>query len=123
MSESTESGGSGGDTRRRIHDTRLVERALRERWPIPGALRRPLVERLGSIVQDPKATPREAVAAARAILAASRLNLERLSVVAKLQETQELVGWVEELEKRLDEQAQDTPGAPRESGWTWNGRA
>jgi hypothetical protein len=73
-------GGLGGTTGRGIRDTRLVERALRERWPVSKALRRPLIERLAAIAQDPKASPREATSAAKAILSASRLNLE---VVAK----------------------------------------
>jgi hypothetical protein len=106
-----------------MKDARLVERALRERWPIPKAIRKPLVDRLNKIIQDTQSSPREVVSAARAILAASRINLESSAVAAKLRETEELVAWVEELEKRLDEQAQDTRGTPRESGWTWNGRA
>ncbi len=48
-------GGLGGTTGRGIRDTRLVERALRERWPIPKALRGPLIDRLAGIVQDPEA--------------------------------------------------------------------
>ena len=118
-------GGSlgGGTPRQRMKDARLVERALRERWPIPKAIRKPLVDRLNKIIQDTQSSPREVVSAARAILAASRINLESSAVAAKLRETEELVAWVEELEKRLDEQAQDTRGTPRESGWTWNGRA
>ena len=43
-------GGLGGNTGRGIRDARLVERALRERWPISKALRGPLIDRLAGIV-------------------------------------------------------------------------
>ena len=118
-------GGSlgGGTPRQRMKDARLVERALRERWPVPQALRRPLIERLGKIAQDPGASPREAVAAARAILAASRINLERLGVVARVGEIEEIAALLGELEKKVDELEQDqiTPGQPRNPAR--NGRA
>jgi hypothetical protein len=116
-------GGLGGRSGRGIRDTRLVERALRERWPITKALRRPVVERLGKIVQDPKASPREAVAAARALLGASRINLERLGVVARVGEIEEIAALLGELEKKVDELEQDqiTPGQPRNPAR--NGRA
>jgi hypothetical protein len=60
-----------------------VERALRERWPIPKALRGPLIDRLAGIVQDPEASPREATSAARAILSASKINLEVVTAIIK----------------------------------------
>ena len=44
-------GGLGGNTGRGIRDARLVKRALRERWPIPKALRGPLIDRLAGIVR------------------------------------------------------------------------
>jgi hypothetical protein len=73
MQTSDVEGGLGGATGpRAIRDTRLVERALRERWPIPRPLRGPLIDRLARIVQDPGASPREAISAAKAIQAASR---------------------------------------------------
>jgi hypothetical protein len=79
-------GGSGGETRRRVHDIRLVERALRERWPIPKALRKPLIERLNEIVQDTGSTPREVTSAAKAILSASKLNLEIITAAIRADE-------------------------------------
>jgi hypothetical protein len=97
-------GGSGGnpDRRRRIHETRLVERALRERWPIPKAIRKPLIERLNEVVQDTCSTPREVVSAAKAILYASKLNLETLTATMKAQEHEELLDRVAELERRSE---------------------
>jgi hypothetical protein len=116
-------GGLGGRPGRGIRDTRLVERALRERWPIPKALRRPLIERLGKIVQDPKASTREVVAAARAILAASRLNLERLGVAAKLWESEEIGALLTALELRVDELEQDQASSGVPLNPDRNGRA
>jgi hypothetical protein len=69
-----------------IRETRLVERALRERWPIPEALRGPLIDRLSKIVTDPAASPREATAAARAILSASKINLDLIGAAIKARE-------------------------------------
>jgi hypothetical protein len=88
---------------RGIRDTRLVERALRERWPIPKALRGPLIDRLAGIVQDPETSPREATSAAKAILTASKINLETITATIKAQEHEELVERVEELERRVAE--------------------
>jgi hypothetical protein len=51
-------GGLGGTTGRGIRDVRLVERAIREWWPIPRALRGPLIGRLAGIVQAPMPTRR-----------------------------------------------------------------
>ena len=61
-------GGSGGENAQiTTRDVRLVERALRERWQIPKALRGPLIDRLAGIVQDLKASPREVTSAAIAL--------------------------------------------------------
>ena len=97
-------GGSGGTNAPGIRTTRLVERALRERWPIPKALRKPLIERLVEIVQDTGSTPREVTSAAKAILYASKLNLETITATIKAQEHEELVERLEELEQRVGSQ-------------------
>jgi hypothetical protein len=94
-------GGLGGTTGRGARDTRLVERALRERWPIPKALRKPLIERLNEVVQDTASSPREVTSAAKAILSASKLNLEAIIATMKAQEHEELLQRVEEVENRL----------------------
>jgi hypothetical protein len=96
-------GGSGGANRRRIHETRLIERALAEQWPIPKKLRKPLIERLNEIVQDTGSSPREVTSAAKAILSASKLNLERVTAAMRVREHEELVEKVEELERRLEQ--------------------
>jgi hypothetical protein len=96
-------GGLGGNLRpgRGTRDTRLVERALRERWPIPKAIRKPLIERLNEIVQDTESSPREVTSAAKAILSASKINLDGIASAIKAQEHEELVQRVEELEQRV----------------------
>ena len=96
-------GGLGGGPAPAIRDTRLVERALQEGWPIPKGVRGPLIKRLSGIVRDPAASPREVTAAARAILAASKINLESVSATIRAEEHAELGERVAELERRLSE--------------------
>lgn len=59
-----------------IRQTRLWERALKERWPIPEAMRSGIVKALGKILIDPETSPREKTAAARALMAADAQNIE-----------------------------------------------
>ncbi|MGL4512085.1 MAG: hypothetical protein ACRCT8_03270 [Lacipirellulaceae bacterium] len=62
------SGGLGGQLREAgSRDTRLIERALRERWPIPDELKAAVVERQLRIATDPKSSSREATSAARCL--------------------------------------------------------
>ncbi len=103
MSATIDPGGLGGESGRGIRDVRLVERALKERWPIPKALRGPLIERLARIVRDSEASPREAISAARAILQASKINLELIGATIRADEHENLTARVAELEERLAE--------------------
>lgn len=102
-------GGLGGTSGRGVRDARLVERAVRERWPIPNALRGPLINRLAGIVQDPESSPREATAAARAILTASKINLDGIDATIKAQSHEELTAKLAELEARDEEQRSTFP--------------
>lgn len=65
-------GGLGGDFG--IRDTRLLERAVRERWPIKAEAREALVERMVKIVTDLTTSPREATAAVKALVGMERQN-------------------------------------------------
>jgi hypothetical protein len=104
MSQPTEAGGSGGSSARRdVKTTRLSERALAEQWPIPKKLRKPLIDRLIEIVQDTGSSPREVTSAAKAILSATKLNLESITATIKAQEHEELVERLEELERRAEQ--------------------
>lgn len=58
-------------------DTRLVERAIREQWPIPDKYRAPLIRRQIRIALHRKASPREATLAFKAVLAANAQNMEQ----------------------------------------------
>lgn len=95
-------GGRGAETdkRRRIHDTRMMERALRERWDIPAELRGDVVKRLALIVRCGDASHREATAASQALLQASRVNLEAVSAGIRAQEHDEVMDRLAELERR-----------------------
>lgn len=55
-------------------DTRLIERAIRERWPIPEKYRAPLIDRQIRISIDPASSPRESTSAFKAVLAAEAQN-------------------------------------------------
>ena len=59
-----------------IRETRLWERALKERWPIPEAMRGVIIKSLGKILVDAESSPREKTAAARALMAADQQNIE-----------------------------------------------
>ena len=110
MSESQ--GGSGGKYARNTRETRLVARVLRERWHIPKAMRETLIGRLGRILEADESGPREIISAARAILSASKINLDNISVSIKAIEELELEARVTELE-RMDKEKQS--GWPAES--------
>jgi hypothetical protein len=105
-------GGSGGATAPGIRTTRLIERALRERWPIPKALRKPLIERLNKIVQDTGSSPREVTSAAKAILSASKLNLETITAAIKADEHENLRRELAALEE-LVKATRDGDAPPR----------
>ena len=99
MSENV--GGFGGRCARKKHRRRLVQRALRECWTIPPEVRACLIERLGNIVQDSTARPRDVTAAGRAILAASKINLDHISVTIKARTHEEIECRLEEIERRV----------------------
>ncbi len=75
---------------------------MREKWAIPGSLRRPLVERLGEIVRDPEAPHREVLSAVSAIPTASKINLANIALSIKVQKHEELEERVTEIERQLD---------------------
>ncbi len=60
-----------------VRDTRMMERALRERWPIPQELRERIVLNLIAIVANKSLSPRERTSAAKALLHADQLNVEQ----------------------------------------------
>ena len=67
-------GGTFQPTAGQTSDTRLQERAIRERWPIKEEYREAIVKRLVGIVVDPQASHRESTAACRALISAEGQN-------------------------------------------------
>lgn len=59
-----------------VRTTRMLERAARQRWPIPEKYKQAIIARQVKIATDANSKPREASAAARTIIAADRLNIE-----------------------------------------------
>jgi hypothetical protein len=95
--------------RSRDPDARLAERALREAWPVPPERRVDLVNKLLDVALGEDTPPRERVSAAKALLMASRLNLEALRVAMAAEEFEELLARLARLEG--GDGAAEHPGA------------
>jgi hypothetical protein len=91
---------SGGGSVPERRDLGLMERALGERWEIPEGVRGPLMKRLSEIVQDPSAAPREVLAAAGVLLAASKINLANIATSINAEVHEELELRMTELEQQ-----------------------
>ena len=59
-----------------VRDTRMIQKAMEQRWPIRPEYRDALIKRLLRILADPQSSPREATSAAKALMAAERQNQE-----------------------------------------------
>src|SRR5690606_25316236 len=75
------SGGQGGplylkDGPGQTSDTRLIERAIRERWPIKPEYRTAIINRLLRIAVSPETSDREAISASKAMIAADKINID-----------------------------------------------
>jgi hypothetical protein len=81
---------------------RLIELMERDRWTVPTTLRVPLLVRLEEIVSDPTSDRRDVLAAASAIIAASKLGLANIELTIKVKEVEELEIRMNELERQLD---------------------
>lgn len=106
-----------------IRNTRLMARAIRERWPMPDRTRIKILKALARRVDaenwanadgaafQPPPSHREVIAAARALLQADRLNLdaERLKLQAKDPEASDLRAVHDRLD--LDMAAYQDPDA------------
>lgn len=104
-------GGLGGSSLRPrgIRDTRMIERALRECWPIAQKKRRPIVERQVAIATDPESSPREATSAARCL---ASMSAENAAIALKLldkvvPDQHEVNHTAEELRAVVDEACRD----------------
>jgi hypothetical protein len=78
-----------------------VKRALDEHWPIPKKLRLVVIRRLTEVIEDTGSSPREVTSAAKAILSASKLNLEGIAAIIKADEHEDLQARVQALEAEV----------------------
>lgn len=60
-----------------IRDTRMMARALRERWPIDDRQRELMMRVLMQIAADASNSPRERTSAIKALISADRNNIEQ----------------------------------------------
>jgi len=104
-------GGLGGGTlyAKGTRDTRLIELALREGWPIPEKFRRPVVRRQVRIAIDPASSPREATSAAKCIAMMSAKNADiALKLLDKvIPDRHEVNHTVEEIQAIVEETCRD----------------
>jgi len=77
-------------------------------------MRGDLIDRLGRILDDASARPREVTAAAKAILSASKINLENVSVAVNAIELLELRARVARIERTIDERGMGRAGYSRD---------
>jgi hypothetical protein len=59
----------------RCADTRMLLRALKQRWPIPAEIRKFLPEWMAAVIQNERLSFRERTAAAKILLEVEKLNL------------------------------------------------
>jgi hypothetical protein len=85
--------------RSRDEDVRLAERALREGWPVPADRKPELVAQLIEVALAAATPPRERVGAIKALLSASKVNLEALRVSMAAAEFEELAARLAALER------------------------
>jgi hypothetical protein len=82
-------------------DSPLLIRALRQGWDIPAEMREKIVAVLCEITSDPKAKPRERTSAARALVQASRVELDAIRVAQEAQ-YEDLIRRLRALEEQGD---------------------
>ena len=57
-----------------VQETRMMAKAVCQRWPMTPEMRQEVLERLCRIVRDPVASPREVTSAAKALMSAEAQN-------------------------------------------------
>lgn len=68
-------GDSGGVARWRVQsEDRMLQKAIKQRWPIPEKYKQAVIDRQVKIAISPDSTPREATSAARVLVAAEAQN-------------------------------------------------
>jgi hypothetical protein len=59
-----------------VQETRMMARALTQRWPVPPEYKTIIVKQLMKVIADPQSSPREKTSAAKALMAAEKQNQE-----------------------------------------------
>jgi len=59
-----------------IRDTRLMAKAVEQRWPMTAGIRRGIITKLIQVMASPDSSPREVTSAAKALMAAEKQNQE-----------------------------------------------
>ncbi len=81
MAEPEKLGGQGGieflDPIHQTSDTRLLEQAIKQRWPIPDDVRLKVGQTMGAIITDGEASIRNKISAIRTLATLDALNLEQ----------------------------------------------
>lgn len=102
-------GGKGGECT--TSDTRLVERAVRQRWPIPEDARPAIAAALADVARSRKASHRNRIAAARALTAMDALNMEQEKRDLQIPDRLHVTGGVQVIEVVLPpDEPQPAPG-------------
>jgi hypothetical protein len=57
-----------------VQETRMMARALTQRWPLSPEYRTIIVKQLMKVIADPQSSPREKTSAAKALMAAEQQN-------------------------------------------------
>ena len=68
------------------------------------------VNELGKIVQDSRAGNRDVISAAKALLSASKINLQSVSVTIKARNEEELEVRMTEIEREIEVRKSNRPG-------------
>src|SRR5689334_11668128 len=93
-----------------IRDTRMVERALRQDWPIPPERRPDLIEHIMGLVTDKENCPREQISAFNALLNAGRLSLGQQRVDLGLDDPDQKRNLTQ-IDDSIPDVESDSPGA------------
>src|SRR5579885_435797 len=99
----------------RAANRRLLRRAARLGMDVPPELRAEMRDVLAAIARDKAASPRERRAAASALIAAHRAEMEALKIAMEVQSFASLAAELAELQELIDGQhdGEHRPGAGR----------
>jgi len=110
MQTSQNVGGSGGGSSQpkpTTRDVRLLERAIRESWDLPEDIRRAMLARLGTLISDPATNTRAFLAAAKTLIAVSRINLSAVDVAIRADVHENVEPRLAEVERQLRERGDE----------------